>query len=71
MHWIKEKWFITSVFIVLGGIGGYLYWYFIGCNSGTCPITSRPLNSTLYGLVMGFLMSGVVEDFRKRGTKSK
>jgi Family of unknown function (DUF6132) len=40
---------------IAGAIGGYLYYYFVGCNSGTCPITSRPLNSTLYGAMMGAL----------------
>ncbi len=41
---------------VLGALGGYLYWYFIGCSSGTCAITSSPLNSTLYGIVLGALV---------------
>lgn len=53
---------IWIVGIVLGAIGGYLYWYFIGCNSGTCMITSSPVNSTLYGGVMGAL---VINTFRK------
>ncbi|MCI0751577.1 MAG: DUF6132 family protein [Flammeovirgaceae bacterium] len=34
-------------------MGGYLYWYFVGCNSGSCAITSSPVNSTLYGAVIG------------------
>jgi len=41
--------------IVTGAITG-LYYHFIGCNSGTCPITSKPLNSSLYGAVMGGLL---------------
>jgi hypothetical protein len=44
--------------IILGAIGGYLYYYFIGCSGGTCAITSNPLNSTLYGAMMvGLLFS--------------
>lgn len=39
-----------------GAIGGYLYWKFIGCSSGSCAITSSPLNSTLYGMLMGALL---------------
>ncbi len=42
--------------ILLGAIGGFLYWKFIGCNSGSCPITSSPVNSTLWGAVMGGLL---------------
>ncbi len=44
--------------MVLGAGAGYLYYYFVGCASGTCAITSNPLNSTLYGAVMGALLAG-------------
>lgn len=47
---------LTIIGIVIGAIGGYLYFYNIGCASGTCAITSRPLNSTLYGALMGGLL---------------
>jgi phage shock protein E len=41
---------------VLGALAGYLYYHQVGCNGGTCPITSRPFNSTLFGAVMGGLL---------------
>ena len=41
--------------IVLGGIVGFAYYYFIGCKSGTCSITSSPVISTLYGVLLGVL----------------
>ncbi|MCX6290608.1 MAG: DUF6132 family protein [Bacteroidetes bacterium] len=47
---------LTLIGIVIGATGGYLYYHFIGCSGGTCPITSKPLNSTLYGSVMGGLL---------------
>lgn len=32
----KKNWpYIVGA--IVGGVGGYLYWYFIGCTSGTCP----------------------------------
>jgi len=44
--------------VTAGGIGGYLYWYFIGCNSGTCPITSSPYGSIIMGALLGYLLFG-------------
>ncbi len=44
--------------IALGAVAGYAYWHFIGCNSGTCPLTSTWHNSTLYGAVVGALFGG-------------
>ena len=43
--------------VVLGGVAGFLYWKFVGCSSGTCPITSSPLYSSLYGATMGGLIT--------------
>ena len=47
--------------ITLGAIAGWLYWNFIGCSSGTCAITSKPLNSVLYGALMGYLVAGIFQ----------
>ncbi|PQJ12004.1 hypothetical protein CJD36_009450 [Flavipsychrobacter stenotrophus] len=38
---------------IIGALAGWCYWYFVGCASGQCLITSKPLNSTLYGMLMG------------------
>lgn len=40
----------------IGVVGGYLYWFYIGCTTGTCAITSSPINSSLYGALMGGLL---------------
>jgi len=44
-------------FVVIGLIGGYSYYYYIGCMSGTCPITSNPYISTIYGGLIGLLFA--------------
>jgi len=40
-----------------GGVGGFAYYHFIGCASGTCPITGNPYISTIYGAGLGFLLT--------------
>lgn len=47
---------ITAVGVVVGAIAGYAYYHYVGCASGTCMITSKPINSTLYGALMGGLL---------------
>ena len=47
---------LTIIGILIGTIGGYAYYHFVGCSNGTCPITSKPLNSTIYGAVLGGLL---------------
>lgn len=52
---------LTVVGVLIGTIGGFCYWKFVGCSSGTCPITSKPINSTLYGALMGGLLLSIFE----------
>lgn len=42
--------------IVIGGIGGFLYYHFVGCGSGSCAITSSPYLSTIAGGLLGFFV---------------
>lgn len=56
-----EKYKLGLVGILVGGILGYAYYHFIGCTTGSCAITFKPLNSTAYGMVMGYLMFSVFE----------
>jgi len=58
---IKElfkSWFSWKPFlgIVIGALAGYLYYHFVGCESGTCAITSSPYISTLWGGMMGYFL---------------
>lgn len=56
--------------IIIGAIGGYLYYHFVGCNSGTCAITSKPLNSTIYGALMGGLLFNIFKKENKSAIKN-
>ena len=53
--YIKRHW-LTLLGIVIGALGGFLYWKFIGCTTGTCPITSSPINSSVWGAIIGGLL---------------
>ncbi len=61
---LKEIIYLNKLSIVigiLGAVGGFLYWHFVGCNSGSCAITSSPINSTLYGAFMGGLLGNIIQ----------
>lgn len=66
-----KKWIIRNklyfIGAVLGATGGYAYYKLIGCTTGTCLITSRPVNSTLYFAMMGALFFGIFKN-EKNGT---
>ena len=51
----------------LGALGGFFYWKYVGCVSGTCTIKSNWYLMIPWGLVMGFLLGSFTGDIiRKR-----
>lgn len=62
----KKAIMITGTGIVVGAIAGYLYYFYVGCASGTCSITSKPLNSSLYGALMGGLVFNIFVKLPKK-----
>lgn len=65
MKTFLKKNILTIIGIPLGALAGFLYWKFVGCNSGTCAITLNPMNSTLYGAVMGGLLLSIFQKNNK------
>ncbi|NCB41377.1 MAG: class I SAM-dependent methyltransferase [Clostridia bacterium] len=57
--------------VIAGGLIGYLYYYFVGCRSGTCAITSNPFNSTIYGAVLSGLIVELLHDLWRPPVKRK
>lgn len=51
---------------LIGGILGYAYYHFIGCSSGTCAITSKPINSSVYGMVVGYLIFSTFDKTKEK-----
>lgn len=71
-----RKWLLNNklmvIGLILGAIGGFLYYHFVGCASGTCGITSTPVNSALYFAVLGGLVMNILkpnDNSHKENTK--
>ncbi|MBL7997327.1 MAG: hypothetical protein JNL32_01695 [Candidatus Kapabacteria bacterium] len=62
MKTLVKKHRLILIGVAIGAVSGYAYYSFVGCESGTCAITSDPLNSTLYGSVMGGLVFSMFEN---------
>lgn len=58
--------YLTIIGLIVGAIGGYIYYLQVGCVSGTCAITSNPWMSTALGGTFGYLVFGI---FDKKRTK--
>lgn len=43
--------------LVVGGALGFAYHHFVGCRTGACPITGHWWTASLYGALIGFLMT--------------
>jgi len=59
-----KPFFKIGIGVFVGGLLGFAYYHFVGCKSGTCPLTSNPLITTGYGAVIGLLITS-------GGSKSK
>ncbi len=62
---------LAIVGVLVGSIAGFFYWQQIGCNSGTCAITSTWHNSTAYGALMGGLLFSMFNPPKKQGKKAE
>ena len=53
-----KKWLRPALFTLAGVLVGLGYYYFVGCSTGSCPITSNPVSSMVYMGLVGWLLSG-------------
>ena len=58
---VKEfftSWYFWKPFMAAttGGILGFLYYFYVGCSTGTCEITSNPYSSIFMGSLMGYFV---------------
>lgn len=69
MDFVKKN-KLPLIFGGIGALGGFLYWRFVGCVSGTCMIRSVWYWSTLWGMAVGYLIGDMIRDFMvKRANK--
>lgn len=54
----------TIIGVIAGAFIGFMYYRLIGCNTGTCAITSNPYLSTIYGGVMGGLLGSLFTELK-------
>ena len=59
-HWTK------IALAIIGATAGFLYWKFVGCASGACPIKSKWYLSTLYGGGIGYLIGGLFNNKKEK-----
>jgi hypothetical protein len=58
-----KEFFISGYFwkpflgVLIGGLAGFLYYHFVGCQSGSCAITSNPFLSILVGSMFGLFLT--------------
>lgn len=60
---------LAIIGLVVGAIGGYIYYVQVGCVSGTCAITSNPWMSTAWGAAFGYLIFDMFNGKKKREAK--
>ena len=52
--------------IAVGAAGGFIYYRTVGCSTGSCPITSNPWLTILWGAIIGYLTGSM---FNKKNKK--
>lgn len=63
---------IFTVCGLLGAIGGYLYYRYVGCLTGTCVIGANPITSSFFGAVIGIVIAGPLSElFKKRSSPTE
>lgn len=59
------------LFLIPGIIGGYLYWRYVGCLSGTCPLKSNWETMILFGALIGYFLGDILDDYITKKNSKK
>ncbi len=63
MNFLKRN-LLTISLMLIGALAGFLYWKYIGCLTGTCPIKSRWYLMIIYGTIVGYLAGSLAGDVK-------
>ena len=63
-NWLKSN-KLYWIGAVLGAIAGFLYWKYVGCITGNCAITSKPVSSMFYFAFIGSIFLGLFNGSKK------
>ncbi len=61
---------LTIAGILIGAVGGFIYYKFVGCTTGSCAITSNPYMSTAWGGAFGYLIFDLFRGKKKNADKN-
>jgi len=64
-HFVK-KYLPEIIGAVIGAAGGFFYWKYVGCLSGTCTIKSNWYLMVPWGMVLGFLAGSIAGDLLRK-----
>jgi len=65
-----KKYLPETAGTLLGVAGGFIYWKYVGCASGTCAIKSNWYLMVPWGALLGYLAGSVVGDLIRKRKKS-
>lgn len=54
---LDNKLYRIGIGIISGALLGLLYWNYVGCTGGTCPLTSNPYKTVILFSLMGGLFA--------------
>ena len=66
MQKLINKYKYEGIGALVGILGGYLYWKYVGCISGTCPIQANWYSMIPYGMILGILLAGIVKPKKRK-----
>lgn len=64
-HWVKNN-IILIILVSVGILGGYLYWRYVGCLSGTCPLKKLWYYDGLLGALIGMFIGDSIQSIIKK-----